>query len=400
MNSVKEMKCNSCSCFKPENEMKKPTLCKKCSNEKERERYRKKQEIFLKEIEEGRLTSIKCSKCKVEKNISNFCKNFRNCKDCSSNENKKCRINNSDNIKAKQDEKNNMEVILCPGCKIEKDRDEYSNMVNYCKECTSNRNKNKYKSNSENIKEKERLKRQYKKENKIKPDISHKKCTKCDVLKEVENFSFSFSGGYQTHCNECRKEEAQLYRDTNKEKINELQRERYKVKPRQVNSLLSKLRRSVSKYILLEEGSSKTKEAKELLGIKPSLFQDWIKYNCDIDNLDYDTKNNTWHLDHIIPCNQFKITSDNIEDIKACFHWTNMMPLNAVLNMSKQDKIIKEQIINVKDRLIKFIKLKRLNQDIHMIYWNSYFNNILEKIPNKNKLETLNRGRSEMVTSC
>ena len=38
-----------------------------------------------------------------------------------------------------------------------------------------------------------------------------------------------------------------------------------------------------------------------------------------------------------------------------------------------------------KGSIIKFIKLKRLNQDIHMIYWNSYFNNILEKIPNKNK---------------
>lgn len=381
--------CNNCNISGAFSSMKKPTLCKKCSNEKERERYRKKQEIFLKEIEEGILTSIKCSKCKVEKDISSFCKNFRNCKDCSSNENKKCRINNLDKIKAKQDEKNNMEVILCPGCKIEKNRDEYSNIVNYCKECTSIRNKNKYKSDSENIKEKERLKRQYKKENKIKPDISHKKCTKCDVLKEVNNFSFSFTGGYQSHCNDCRKEEVKIYRHKNRDKINELHRKKYKEEPRTKNSLLTKLRARISKYI---KTPGKTSKAKDLLGIDIIIFQDWIKFNCEKDNINYDDKTNTWHLDHVIPCKNFNIKEENIEDNVACFHWSNIMPLTKEENLSKQDKIILRQIDLVKERLIEFITIKNMNLEEHMKYWNTKFNEILKTISKKKIINLENRG--------
>jgi hypothetical protein len=392
MSLITNFKCIKCSLDKPYSERRKSgNTCKECHNKESRDRYKNKQEMFLKQIEEGVLKVLKCSKCKEEKDISNFCKNFRNCKECSSKDCKNYRINNIDNIKAKQEEKNNQDIILCPGCKIEKQREEYSNNVNYCKDCVSKRNKDKYKNNSENIKEKERLKRQYRKENKIKPDITHKKCSKCNTLKEIDNFSFSFSNGYQYNCNECRKKEAQEYRDANKEKIKILQRERYKVKPRTVNHIISKLRRNVAKYLYIEKDDSKTKEAKELLGIDIHLFQDWIKYNCDLDNLNYNEKN-IWHIDHIIPCKQFNITEENIDDSKACFHWTNMMPLIARVNISKQDKIIIEQINIAKERLINFIKTKRLKEEKHMVYWNSYFNDIIEKIPTKNKINFLNTG--------
>lgn len=392
MSSINNFKCIKCSLDKPLNERrKKENTCKECYNRQERDKYKQKQELFLKQIEEGILKALKCSKCKKEKEISNFSKNFRNCKECSSEECKNYRINNIDTIKAKQEEKNNEYIILCPGCKVEKQRTEYYETVNYCKECTTNYNKLKYQVNSEKIKEKERLKRQYKKDNKIKPDITHKKCSKCNIEKEVEKFSFSFSGGYQSHCNDCRKKESQEYRDRNKEKINILQRERYKVKPRTVNNIISKLRRNVAKYLCIEKGESKTKEAKDILGIDIHLFQDWIKYNCELDSLNYNEKN-IWHIDHIIPCKNFRITEENIEESKACFHWTNMMPLIARTNISKQDKIIIEQINIAKERLINFIKMKRLKEDKHMVYWNSYFKDIIEKIPNKNKLSFLTKG--------
>jgi hypothetical protein len=392
MTSIINFKCIKCSLDKPLSERrKKENTCKECYNKQEREKYKQKQELLLKQIEEGILKVLKCSKCKKEKEISNFSKNFRNCKECSTKDCKNYRINNIDNIKAKQEEKNNKDIILCPGCKVEKQRSEYSDIVNYCKDCTTKHNKLKYEANSEKIKEQERLKRQYKKDNKVKPDITHKICSKCNIEKEVENFSFSFSGGYHSQCNDCRKQDAQEYRDSNKEKINMLQRERYKVKPRTVNNIVAKLRRNVAKYLYLEKDDSKTKEAKDILGIDIHLFQDWIKYNCELDSLNYNEKN-IWHIDHIIPCKQFRITEENIEDSKACFHWTNMMPLNARINISKQDKIIMEQINIAKERLINFIKLKRLKEDKHMVYWKSYFNDIIEKIPSKNKLNFLIQG--------
>lgn len=360
--------------------MKYSTICKECYNKQEREKYKQKQELMLKQIEEGILKALKCSKCKKEKEISNFSKNFRNCKECSSEDCKNYRINNIDNIKAKQEEKNNKDIILCPGCKVEKQRSEYSDIVSYCKDCTTKHNKLKYEANSEKIKEQERLKRQYKKDNKVKPDITHKICSKCNIEQEVEKFSFSFSVGYHSHCNECRKQEAQEYRDSNKDNINSLRREKYKVNPRTVNSIVNKLRSRVCKYI---NSSGKSKKAKELLGIDIKLFQDWIKFNCEKDNINYNDKNNSWHLDHVIPCKNFNITKENIEDSKACFHWTNMMPLTKEENLSKQDKIILKQIDLIKERLIEFITIKNMIYEEHMNYWNTTFNQIITNIPKK-----------------
>jgi hypothetical protein len=42
-----------------------------------------------------------------------------------------------------------------------------------------------------------------------------------------------------------------------------------------------------------------------------------------------------WHIDHIIPCSAF--SNDTPEDIMKCFHYTNMQPLWAQDNLSKND---------------------------------------------------------------
>jgi len=43
-----------------------------------------------------------------------------------------------------------------------------------------------------------------------------------------------------------------------------------------------------------------------------------------------------WHIDHIRPCNSFNL---ELEDEKTkCFHYTNLQPLWAIDNMTKNAK--------------------------------------------------------------
>lgn len=52
-----------------------------------------------------------------------------------------------------------------------------------------------------------------------------------------------------------------------------------------------------------------------------------------------------WHLDHIIPCAMFNLFDEN--DLKQCFHYTNLQPLWAKDNLLKSDKILKPTQTNL-----------------------------------------------------
>ena len=45
-----------------------------------------------------------------------------------------------------------------------------------------------------------------------------------------------------------------------------------------------------------------------------------------------------WHIDHKIPCKYFQLTKE--EEIRKCFHYTNLQPLWAKDNLSKGCKLI------------------------------------------------------------
>ena len=46
-----------------------------------------------------------------------------------------------------------------------------------------------------------------------------------------------------------------------------------------------------------------------------------------------------WHIDHIVPCCKFDLTNEHEQ--KRCFHYSNLQPLFAQENLSKQGRLDK-----------------------------------------------------------
>lgn len=58
--------------------------------------------------------------------------------------------------------------------------------------------------------------------------------------------------------------------------------------------------------------------------------------------MNFENYGSYWHIDHVIPCSKFNFSNE--EDIMFCCCWTNLQPLEAKLNLSKNDKIDKPMI--------------------------------------------------------
>ena len=56
----------------------------------------------------------------------------------------------------------------------------------------------------------------------------------------------------------------------------------------------------------------------------------------------WDNYGKYWHVDHIIPVSSFDHTDRN--QVKQCWHWTNLAPLESIANMEKGDKITQPQM--------------------------------------------------------
>jgi hypothetical protein len=52
-------------------------------------------------------------------------------------------------------------------------------------------------------------------------------------------------------------------------------------------------------------------------------FQEWMSWD----------NHGEWHIDHIRPCASFDLTDP--KQLKECFHYTNLQPLSARDNLSK-----------------------------------------------------------------
>jgi hypothetical protein len=138
---------------------------------------------------------------------------------------------------------------------------------------------------------------------------------------------------------ENKKEYDKIYWKKNRKRLIALKIKKNKIRRKKDHAYRIKenLRRRINSalnYI----GIKRTKRTLELLGVPNIEFLKKYLENKFKPGMSWE-KRSLIHIDHIIPCKAFDLT-DPKQQIK-CFHYTNLQPLWAHENLSKNSKIIK-----------------------------------------------------------
>jgi hypothetical protein len=210
-------------------------------------------------------------------------------------------------------------------------------------------------------------------------------CCGCKLEKEINNFGSlkSSKDGYRYDCKNCRKNyrinnceeikkkqhdyyrknkeillnKNKKYREENSTIINN-QRKEYRNRPevKEYTRLKNKeylpikkekikqLRKTNLNFRLSEIIRSKVHKMikghktsyENIIGCDIDFLKKWIEFRFD-ENMSWSNLGVYWQIDHILPINSFNFNNEN--EIKVCFHWTNLQPLQSFINRSKSDKM-------------------------------------------------------------
>ncbi len=267
----------------------------------------------------------KCKQCKEEKDINKYQKYSYNslkqsptCIDCKSI-NSQNSLKNYKMINRKFHEENktleNLSILYkCSLCEKElniqhfhKKYDSIRGCSNECKKCYSF----KYytpRQRGKEIKEKQ----------KIEKETCTKYCPKCKNYLDYKMFNKSNrlkeKDGLQTHCKNCRN----IYKNTPENKIHK--------------NMASGIRRAIK---------NKNQKTFDIVGYTKKELMEHLEKQFD-NKMTWENYGKYWHIDHIIPISYFKIKSEQCKNFKLCWRLENLRPLEASVNMSKQNKILEE----------------------------------------------------------
>lgn len=266
----------------------------------------------------------------------------------------------------------------CSKCNENKEYDKFLKNRTICKDCNNEMRRQKYNNNEEYRKkviqksssfktEKAKVKREVQKQNQIDIGENNKICKTCEEILPNTNFRTN-----RLKCKDCEKKYGREYRqseigknksnvwlENNREKMKELQanwfqnnksyvqeknNERIATDPRY--KFIVNQRRRISLAI-----KNKQKKTIDYLGCNSEEYSRWIMSQFN-GNFTVENHGKEWHIDHVIPISNFNL--ENEEEQLIALNWRNTMPLSANENLSKNNKIIKSQIEQHLQQLLKY----------------------------------------------
>jgi len=216
------------------------------------------------------------------------------------------------------------------------------------------------------------------------PQEDSKKCRKCSVELNSEN-----KVNKQNLCRPCNSKLCKEYKQNNKKLISNYNKEyksvhkeeikiynhdynlenREAIQKRQniqhrkrretdVNFRLAHSCRNRIRNLLVNDNITKgSLKTFELIGCNVNFLKDWLQSNFK-EGMTLDNYGQYWHIDHVIPCSLFNL--ENNDELKICCHWTNLQPMEAKANLSKNNSLNMDEVMNH----IKLIKKYKTDKQI------------------------------------
>lgn len=93
----------------------------------------------------------------------------------------------------------------------------------------------------------------------------------------------------------------------------------------------------------------------DIIGCSREELATWMESNFDAD-MNWENLGKKWQIDHVIPIQAFDLTAT--EGQKACFHWSNLYPLDLKQNQHKGKQIWADFALDVQKKAEMFVQSK------------------------------------------
>jgi hypothetical protein len=254
-----------------------------------------------------------------------------------------------------------MQTKICSKCKIEKDISEFhkcsktkNGFRSKCKLCINKESRDYSKNNRDirnkiqkewRVKNQEKIKNYRKKyydenpDNFIKISAEYRKKNPEKVKKQLKEY---YLKNLEYHKNrqklwadknkEHKKNKKKLWNKNNREHINKYNQE--KNQNDIIFNLIRKCRSRLQQFLKTKNMSKKNKTF-EIIGCSPQELKEHLEKQF-VEGMTWNNRNE-WHIDHIIPLSSGK----NEEEIHKLCYYTNLQPLWVSDNLKKSNKLIK-----------------------------------------------------------
>jgi hypothetical protein len=209
------------------------------------------------------------------------------------------------------------------------------------------------------------------------------------MTQELSNFYFrKESNNYRSECKDCFKKMRKEYRKENYEKVTVSKKKYYYdnrekccerskdwyeknkelvnirhtkyIRLRRQTDVEFKIYSNIQNRIYLaiknyDKNNIKKDNTSDIIGCSIQFYKTWLEFQFDT-NMNWNNHGTYWHIDHVKPCASFNLLDET--EIKQCFSWKNVRPVEKTANLIKNDTIDMELLKKHSETVENYLLLK------------------------------------------